>query len=206
MISFGPTSTPSAGRRRIHACSLPLHYVQLIAILVIIFLVLMNYLTLCVNVPTHPWQWLSIVLSSLIILPFLFVFLRLTFLDPAEDQVIEKSRGPRTDFNRQQHAHVITDLYCHVCAVHVTDKAKHCSSCNKCIYSFDHHCIWLNTCIGGKNYRLFLLMLALVVTATLMIFVNSLLQFIATFPSASSSLQLKPFYDSGRIGYGMEGD
>ena len=200
MTRSGSTNTSTVGRRRINACSLPLHYVQLIAIVVIIFLVLMNYLTLCVNIPTHPWQWLSIVLSSLIILPFLIVFLRINFLDPAEDEVIQKSRGPRTDFDRHEHGHVITDLFCHVCAVHVSDKAKHCSSCNKCIYSFDHHCIWLNTCIGGKNYRLFLFMLSLIVTGTLMIFLNSLLQFIATFPSSSASgLNLKPFYDSGRI-------
>ena len=180
-VSFGPTSTPMTGQRRINACSLPFHYVQIIAIIVIVFLVLMNYLTLCINIPTNPWQWLSIVLSSLLILPFIIVFIVLSCLDPAEDQVIYKSRGPRTDFDRREHTHVITDLYCHVCSVHVTEKAKHCSSCNKCIYSFDHHCIWLNTCIGGKNYRLFLLMLSLIVLGTLMIFINSLLQFIGTF-------------------------
>jgi palmitoyltransferase len=199
VISFGPTSTPTSGQRRINACSLPFHYIQIIAIIFIVFLVLMNYLTLCINIPTNPWQWLTIVLSSLLILPFLIAFLILSYRDPAEDEVIYKSHGPRTDFNRQEHGHVITDLYCHVCAVHVTEKAKHCSSCNKCIYSFDHHCIWLNTCIGGKNYRLFLLMLSLVVCGTFLIFINSLLQFIGSFQDSSSSLSLKPYYDSSKI-------
>ncbi len=192
-------STPTTGQRRINACSLPFHYIQIIAIIVIVFLVLMNYLTLCINIPTNPWQWLSIVLSSVLILPFLIVFLVLSCLDPAENEVIYKSHGPRTDFDRREHAHVITDLYCHVCLVHVTEKAKHCSSCNKCIYAFDHHCIWLNTCIGGKNYRLFLFMLSLVVLGTLMIFINSLLQFIGTFQDSSSTLSLKPYYDSSKI-------
>jgi len=200
IISFGPMSTPSLGQRRINACSLPLHYVQILAILVILFLILMNYLTLCVNIPTNPWQWLNIVLSSLIILPFLIVFIILIYTDPAEDEVIYKSQGPRTDFDRHQHPHVITELYCHVCSVHVTEKAKHCSSCNKCIYSFDHHCIWLNTCIGGKNYRSFLLMLSLIVIGTLIIFINSLLQFIGSFQDlSSSSLSLKPYYGLGKL-------
>jgi palmitoyltransferase len=199
IVSFGPTSTPSVGRRRINAYSLPLHYVQIIAILVILFLILMNYLTLCVNIPTNPWQWLNIVLSSLAILPFLVVFIILTFIDPAEDEVINKSHGPRTDFDRREHPHVITELYCHVCSVHVTEKAKHCSSCNKCVYSFDHHCIWLNTCIGGKNYRLFLLMLSLIVLGTFIIFINSLLQCIGSFQDSSSSLSLKPYYGSSKI-------
>jgi len=201
ILSFGPTSTPTTGQRRINAYSLPFHYLQILAIVVIVFLILMNYLTLCVNIPTNPWQWLNIILSSLIILPFLIVFITLTCMDPADYEVIHKSRGPRTDFDRRQHPHVITELYCHVCDVHVTEKAKHCSSCNKCIYSFDHHCIWLNTCIGGKNYRLFLLMLSLTVMGTLIIFINSLLQFIGSFQdlSSSSSLSLKPYYGSGKI-------
>jgi palmitoyltransferase len=198
ILSFGPTSTPTTGQRRINAYSLPFHYLQILAIVVIVFLILMNYLTLCVNIPTNPWQWLNIILSSLIILPFLIVFITLTCMDPADDEVIHKSHGPRTDFDRRQHPHVITELYCHVCDVHVTEKAKHCSSCNKCIYSFDHHCIWLNTCIGGKNYRLFLIMLSLTVMGTLIIFINSLLQFIGSFQDLSSSLSLKPYYGSGK--------
>jgi palmitoyltransferase len=198
VISFASTSTPRAGQRRINGFSLPLYYVQIIAILVILFLVLMNYLTLCVNIPTHPWQWLSIVISSVIILPFLIIFIIIILMDPAEDSVINQNRGPRTDFNRQAHGHVITDFYCNVCDVHVSPKAKHCSSCNKCVYSFDHHCIWLNTCVGGKNYRLFFSMLILVVIGSLFSFINSLLQFIGSFQDSSSTISLKPFYSSGK--------
>ncbi|CAF3913545.1 unnamed protein product [Adineta steineri] len=200
IVFCGPTAL-NTGQRRRNGLSLPLHWIQIFAIIVILFLILMNYLTLCVNIPTHPWQWLNIVLTSLIILPFLFIFIRLAYIDPADDEVIKKSIGPKTNFDRRQHAHVITELYCHICSVHVTEKAKHCSSCNKCIYSFDHHCVWLNTCIGGKNYRLFLSMLSLVVIGTLILFINSLLQFIGSFQDLSSStslLKLKPFYNSNQ--------
>ncbi|CAF3931599.1 unnamed protein product, partial [Rotaria sp. Silwood1] len=79
VISFGSASTLETGQRRRNACSLPLHYIQILGIIVIIFLILMNYLTLCVNIPTHHWQWLSIVISSIIILPFLIAFIIITF-------------------------------------------------------------------------------------------------------------------------------
>jgi palmitoyltransferase len=200
VISFGTSNTPEAGQRRINGLSLPLFYVQIIAFIAILFVVLMNYLTLCVNIPTNPWQWLSIVISSVFILPFLILFIIIHLIDPAEDAVIDQNRGPRTDFDRRVHQHVITNLYCHVCDAHVTAKAKHCSSCNKCVESFDHHCIWLNTCIGGKNYRLFFTMLIFIVIGTFFIFVNSLLQFIGSFQDSSSAIGLKPYYSSGRHG------
>lgn len=38
---------------------------------------------------------------------------------------------------------------------------KHCKSCNKCVVGFDHHCPFLNQCIGTHNYFLFFTVLTL---------------------------------------------
>jgi hypothetical protein len=43
-------------------------------------------------------------------------------------------------------------LYCTVCDGYVNDDAKHCGTCNRCCGGFDHHCNWLNNCIGYENY------------------------------------------------------
>lgn len=44
-------------------------------------------------------------------------------------------------------------LQCQWCHTILTDsQTKHCSLCNKCVEGFDHHCKWLNQCIGRKNY------------------------------------------------------
>jgi hypothetical protein len=43
----------------------------------------------------------------------------------------------------------------------VAISSKHCRECNKCVLGFDHHCVWLNTCIGTANYLSFLALLVL---------------------------------------------
>ena len=50
--------------------------------------------------------------------------------------------------------------YCYLCEVNVFKRSKHCRRCNKCVDIFDHHCPWLNTCVGQRNYPYFLALLA----------------------------------------------
>ena len=47
------------------------------------------------------------------------------------------------------------DYYCEICKTHVQERTKHCGDCNRCVHVFDHHCKWLNNCIGQKNYKEF---------------------------------------------------
>ena len=68
--------------------------------------------------------------------------------------------------DRTRRKHVIENnqcYYCQVCAlccllccqglqVRVGRHSKHCRACNKCVSDFDHHCIWLNNCVGGRTY------------------------------------------------------
>ena len=41
-------------------------------------------------------------------------------------------------------------------------RCHHCSVCDACILQYDHHCIWLNNCIGYNNARHFILLLGFI--------------------------------------------
>ena len=46
--------------------------------------------------------------------------------------------------------------------VNKTPNSKHCIICEKCVDGFDHHCYWVNNCIGKKNFFIFLIFIVLV--------------------------------------------
>ncbi|CAK9438527.1 uncharacterized protein LODBEIA_P27510 [Lodderomyces beijingensis] len=51
--------------------------------------------------------------------------------------------------------------YCQTCHIWRPARTSHCSTCQVCVLDHDHHCVFLNNCVGQRNYMYFLWFLLL---------------------------------------------
>lgn len=98
------------------------------------------------------------------IVGLVFAVVTTSLCDPAASRasVIEAEKG----------------CFCKICDLRMMARTKHCRDCNKCVAVFDHHCKWLNACIGQRNYKWFLVTLGSVATMTFLILSCSVYLFI----------------------------
>ncbi|CAN7986700.1 unnamed protein product [Ixodes hexagonus] len=54
---------------------------------------------------------------------------------------------------------------CTVCQMVRPARCSHCHFCGHCVLRRDHHCVWLDTCVGERNHRAFILGLGGLVVA-----------------------------------------
>lgn len=45
--------------------------------------------------------------------------------------------------------------YCDYCEIEQPMRAKHCEDCKQCVRKHDHHCPWLDACVGEGNHKYF---------------------------------------------------
>jgi palmitoyltransferase len=76
------------------------------------------------------------------------------------------SPGVITSQNVEKFNHVpfdgilyVSEKVCTTCRIPKVARSKHCNLCGFCVPIFDHHCIWLNQCVGELNHKYFLLFL-----------------------------------------------
>ncbi len=100
-----------------------------------------------------------------------FNMLKCVMVDPGivparrwPDYVSKKYDEPRnrddyyTQFwavNQRNSAHFFKFTFCKTCQIFQPPRCNHCPFCQTCVLELDHHCLWLGTCLGRRNYRSF---------------------------------------------------
>jgi hypothetical protein len=61
--------------------------------------------------------------------------------------------------------------FCKSCNIFKPPRSHHCSACRRCVLKMDHHCPWINNCVGYDNYGHFLRFVIYVDLATLYVLI-----------------------------------
>lgn len=65
-------------------------------------------------------------------------------------------------------------LLCPDCEVIRTSRSRHCSTCGHCVERFDHHCPWINNCVGIGNHHYFMAFLISVIIMLIVALITGL--------------------------------
>jgi palmitoyltransferase ZDHHC1/11 len=165
--------------RRINGIQFPLHPLQLIGWMTLILFIVSGYILI---IPVfQPFIQLPLY-TTLTILVIIHIVSHIAALviDPADIELRKISTSKVVpEFDRTKHLHVIENGRCHLCNIKTSSqRTKHCAVCNKCIEKFDHHCKYLNQCVGKRNYIPFLMCVVSAVAAVCVILTAAIIQII----------------------------
>lgn len=70
--------------------------------------------------------------------------------------------GDRSDYytkvwlvNQRSAPYMFSFTFCKTCQIWQPPRTNHCPICRTCVLVLDHHCHWLGTCLGVRNYHVF---------------------------------------------------
>ncbi|KAL7421875.1 Eukaryotic peptide chain release factor GTP-binding subunit [Cryptotrichosporon argae] len=67
--------------------------------------------------------------------------------------------------------------YCETCRIYRPPRCSHCRVCGNCVDGIDHHCSYLHTCVGKRNYVAFLAFVVFAAISAIYIVVFSAVHF-----------------------------
>lgn len=124
--------------------------------IVLLGLYISTFLLNCIFVVHHMSLPLNLTFLSVSVLPALFLVFA-ACADPG--RLKNKTPSPKNLFEIMGKNEA--DRVCYDCEIVKPTRSRHCDVCGSCIMVYDHHCPWINNCVGAKNYCSFYLFIVM---------------------------------------------
>ena len=132
----------------------------------------------------------------------LYFWTRATLSDPTDRNVVYERECRKEGVEPEDNDEL--EFFCDVCEAYVHDRTKHCGDCNRCVDLFDHHCKWLNNCVGGANYALFIGLVIVLWAKTVVFVLNSIIfMFVLLIDEDKFHEGFEEFYDTQPNRWGL---
>ncbi|KOS23018.1 Palmitoyltransferase SWF1 [Escovopsis weberi] len=92
-----------------------------------------------------------------VLMPYYFLYVCCT-ADPG--YITPENHAYHMSLYPYDHANFHPGNECRTCCFIKPPRSKHCDLCKRCVARADHHCVFINSCVGYGNHGAFLLLLA----------------------------------------------
>ncbi|XP_059684820.1 palmitoyltransferase ZDHHC12 [Gavia stellata] len=108
-------------------------------------------------------ELLQLLIFVLLVLCSVLLYFKVSLMDPGfvkSEEEVKAGKSEEQSLVIPQVPSNIKMRRCGYCLVKQPMRAKHCQLCQHCVRRYDHHCPWIENCVGEKNHPLFIVYLS----------------------------------------------
>ena len=76
-----------------------------------------------------------------------------------------RREGKRMESLMEEFTEKTVKRVCFICRNRFPKRGYHCDTCGTCIEQYDHHCTWINNCVGKRNIARFVIFIVMLVVS-----------------------------------------